>query len=123
MNRFKQHMPSFVDIGESPEWIEFDTIEDLLGLEIVQRYGKCKDFSHFALNENHLLEISDEGFYWWVVGYIENPSAVDLPQWKGKYRAELPDGSKVILTDEVISSCGDILTLRDGTKAKNLSGE
>ena len=121
MNKFKQHIPNFVDVDECSDWIEFETTQDLLKLEIVQRYGKRKDFSHFALSNSCLMEISDEGFHWWVVGYIADPSMVNLPQWEGrKHRAEMPDGSRVILTNEVVSSCGDVLTLRDGTKAKNL---
>ena len=92
-------------------------------LEIVQRYGKEDDFSHFALSGNLLMEISNEGFNWWVVGYIENPDSVDLPQWDGwKHRAQMPNGDIVVLTSEVVSSCGDVLTLKDGTKAKKLKG-
>ena len=121
MNEFRQHIPNFVDI-KAPLLDKFETTEDLLNLEIVQRYGKRKDFSHFAISDNCLMEISDEGFHWWVVGYIKKPNEVDLPKWDGgKYRAELPNGKKVILTsNEVYSSCGDELTLRDGTKAKNI---
>lgn len=47
----------------------------------------------------------------------------DLPQWDGgKYRAELPDGRVVELSGgaggDVVSSCGEVLTLRDGSKAR-----
>lgn len=38
----------------------------------------------------------------------------------GKYKAEMPDGTIKTLTDEVYSSCGDKLTLRDGTEAKRI---
>ena len=121
MNRFKQHIPNFVDVDKPSKWIEFESTEDLLSLEIVQRYGKRQNFSYFALSDNCLMEICDDGFYWWVVGYIDDPSTVELPQWEGgKYRAQMPDGSIKVLTNEVISSCSDVLTLRDGTKAKNL---
>ena len=92
MNEFKQHIPCFVDIDPpSPNLYEFETTEELLNLEIVQRYGKEKNFSHFALNENRLIEVSDNGYYWWVVGYIKYPNDVDLPKWEGpKYREKLP---------------------------------
>ncbi len=121
MNKFTQHIPSFVDHrGEIPNGA-FETTDDLLRLEIVKRYGKGEDFSHFALSGNHLMQISDSGFKHWVVGYIEKPNEVDLPKWEGwKFRAILPNGEKVVLDKEVISSCGDVLTLRDGTTAKNL---
>jgi hypothetical protein len=122
MNKFIQYIPTFVD-ADAPEWHEFETTAELLSLEIVKRYGQDNDFSHFVLSENRLMEISDNGFHWWVVGYIEDPTTVNLPQWEGwKFRAEMPDGRKVILSDEVVSSCGDRLTLKDGTVARNLRG-
>jgi len=121
MNRLTQHIPNFVETrGEQPPTGEFETTEELLSLEVVQRY-KHDDFSHFAMSDNHLMVISDDGFKHWVVGYVKNPESVDLPKWAGwKFRAELPNGEKVILSSEVVSSCGDVLTLRDGTKATNL---
>lgn len=117
-----QHIPSFIYRAEKPTTVEFETTEQLLSLEIVQRYTTRKDFSHFAIDDNCLIEVSDHGFYFWVVGYIKYPKLVDLPKWEGwKFRAELPNGEKVILNDEdVVSSCGDVLTLKDGTKARNL---
>ena len=119
MNKFRQHIPNFVDTDPAPDF-DFETTQDLLALEVVRRYGQRKDFSHFAMHGNCLMEISDGGHYWWVVGYVEHLEAVDLPQWEGgKYRAELSDGSKAELTrHEVLESCGDILTLRNGTQAK-----
>ena len=121
MNQFTQHIPSFVDRRDPAPTTEFSTTEELLSLDVVQRY-KGPKFSHFALEGNCLMAISDEGFQWWVAGYIKDPSTVELPQWNGwKHRAELPDGSRVILSgDDVVSSCGDELTLRNGTKARNL---
>ncbi len=122
MNYFKQHIPNFVDMDKRPEWIPFATTEELLNLEVVKRYGRKKNFSHFAMSDNYLMVIADEGFIWRVVGRIKNPDEVDLPQWEGwKFRAEMPSGEQVILGDEVVVSCGDTLTLRDGTKARNLN--
>lgn len=121
MATFRQHIPAFVEIdGPQPE-CEFSNTDDLLALEVVQRYGKGVDFSHFAMHGNLLMEISDDGFKWWVVGSVSDPSAVDLPKWEGwKFRAELPDGSRVVLSSEVSSVCGDVLTLRNGTVARVL---
>jgi hypothetical protein len=80
-----------------------------------------KAFSHFAMSDNCLMVIHDDGFHWWVVGYVEKPERVDLPKWEGgKYRAQMSDGTIKILTNEVVSSCGYTLTLADGTKAINI---
>jgi hypothetical protein len=117
MNHFTQHIPAFVEV-DLPAPVPFETTEDLLALEVVRRYGKRKDFSHFAMSDNCLMEISDGGYHWWVVGYIEKPDEVNLPKWSGgKYRAKLPNGEITTLSDEVISSCRDMLTLTDGSKA------
>lgn len=122
MNWFLQHVPNFVDVDQPPQRIPFETTEELLNLEVVKRYGKRPDFSHFAISDNYLMEISDGGRHWWVVGRLGDPTAVDLPQWDGgKYKAQLKDGTVVELTrKDVYSSCGDVLTLADGTTAKNL---
>lgn len=119
MNSFRQHIPNFVDV-ERPAAIPFETTEDLLSLEIVQRYGKRPDFSHFAIRDNLLIEVSDDGHYWWVIGYIEHPEQIKLPKWDGgKYRAELPGGLRVELkSGDIAKSCGDVLTLQDGTTAR-----
>ena len=98
MNTFKQHIPNFVDLDEEPPTYNFNTTEELLELEVVKRYGRSKDFSYFAMSEEYLMEISDNGFKWWVVGRIKYPESVDLPQWNGgKYRAEFPNGEKRIV--------------------------
>ena len=122
MNSFKQHIPTFVEIDEPPPIYEFKTTEELLALKVVQQY-KDKDFSYFALSGNCLMVVSKKGFHWWAVGYIKDPEAVDLPKWSGgQYRAKLPNGKKVILQNkEVISICGDVLTLRDKTKARRIN--
>ena len=121
MNSFTQHIPSFVDT-DTPSAFPFETTEELLDLEVVQRYSKKPGFSHFAMSRNALMEISDGGHFWWVVGYIGHPEQVTLPEWDGgRYRAELPSGERVELSGkDVRSSCGDELTLRDGTKARRL---
>ena len=123
MNWFKQHIPSFFDVDEKPKKINFNTTEELLNLEIVKRYGKREDFSHFAISDNTIMEISNNGMHWWVVGFIGDPSLVDLPKWDGgKYEAELNNGKIVIINgNDVVSSCGGILTLKDGSTAKKIN--
>jgi len=124
MNRFKKHIPPFVDVDILPDWIEFETTEDLLKIKDVEIYNEIKDFSHFAVEEDCLLAISDEGFHWWVIGFIEKPEEVNLPKWEGwKFYVEFPNGEKKIVGDgivgyEVRSSCGDYVTFRNGKTAK-----
>lgn len=121
MNSFQQHIPAFCDV-DRPAPVPFETTEDLLALEIVRRYGKRPDFSHFAMYDDALMEISDGGHYWWLVGYVEHPEMVSLPKWTGgKYRAVLETGERVDLeSEDVVESCGDRLTLRDGTIARRV---
>ena len=122
MNSFRQHIPNFVDI-DHPAAIPFATTADLLALEVVQRY-KHQTFSHFAMSDNALMVIEDNGFTHWVVGFIKHPEAIELPQWTGwKHLVRLPDGREVVLTDEVVSSCGGRLTLRDGTVGQDIRYE
>jgi len=84
MNRFKHYIPCYIDMDEDecPQWIEFESTEDLLNLEVVQRYNK-EEGSHFVLSGNLLLDEWEEGVQWIVVGYIEFPQRVELPQWEG----------------------------------------
>ena len=119
-----QHIPSFINV-DKPKSIEFETIDDLLATNAVKQWAKPVDgkpFSHFAISRNILMAIHDDSFRWWAVGYIEQPELIDLPKWEGgKYRAELEDGSHTVISSkDVISSCGSTLTLKDGSKAKNI---
>lgn len=82
MNTFKQHIPNFCS-GFEPDTFTFETTEELLNSDTFKRYGTRPDFSHFALSDNLVMEINDGGKHWWVVGYVEKPDEVDLPQWDG----------------------------------------
>ena len=143
-NRFQQRIPSFVD-GFERFSFDFATTEELLANDWIKSWSEpfkpqklttltvatgewtesetkntSGDFCRYSILDNCLMAEFDDGFHWWVLGYIEKPELVDLPKWSGwKYRAIL-DGQEVVLTNEVISSCGDVLTLRDGRKAKNI---
>jgi hypothetical protein len=66
------------------------------------------------------MAIRKDGLEWWVLGYTKEP--VDLPKWEGwKFEARLADGTERIVSgSEVRSSCGDVLTLADGSVATNL---
>lgn len=112
MNRYQK------SYQEWPEpWIKFETTEDLLKLDTVKTFFDRPDARPF-LSASHLMVTYDNGFEWWVLGRIENPAEVNLPKWPGgKYRARLEDGTETVLGREVVMSCGDELTLYDGSKA------
>jgi hypothetical protein len=82
MNAFMRHTSADADAP----WEEFNTTQELLALEWVQKWGKGSDFSHFAMSDRNLMEVSNGGYNWWVIGFIRDPSAVDLPKWEPKYR-------------------------------------
>lgn len=123
MNRFTQHIPTFVDYREdkTPSF-EFETTEQLLAHEWVAVHKTRKGFDRFVKSDRYLMTESNDGFSWWVIGYLEDPSSVDLPQWQGwKFRVRMHDGSeRVVAGDEVRSSCGNVITLRDNTVCTNL---
>lgn len=115
MNEITYHSPGFArDGNHQPETCEFETLTDLMNLERIKKWSKSSRFSHFALGDNILLSIEDEGFIWWVVGYIKYPENINLPKWEyGKHLVEL-DNEIYILTNEVKSICDNKIELKDG---------
>lgn len=90
MNSFRQHIPNYAydpRDGKPPEY-EFETIEELLALNVIQPYKKDKNFHRFVMGD-FLMIVSKDGYHWWVVGYIKYPDLVNLEKWEGpKYRKE-----------------------------------
>lgn len=121
MKTFRQIRSSFNDPDDKMFSCQFETMEDLLHHDYVRRHTVYRHFFRFSIipRDNTLMAEFTDGFEWWVVGRIDDPSDLHLPEWRAKYYALL-DGEEVILVDEVVSSCGDELTLRDGRKARNL---
>ena len=87
MNRFTQHIPSFVDYRKEPPHFDFETTEELVSSPLV-RDNLRADFSHFAMSENALMQIADQGRWWWVMGYVKKPEEINLPTWSA------PEGIK-----------------------------
>lgn len=121
MNKITYHTPGFCRGDDhQPDACEFETLTDLMNLERVKKWAKNPEFSYFALSDNIFMFIGNDGFKWWVIGYIEHPENIDLPKWnRGKHLVEL-NGEIYILTDEVRSVCGDQIELRDGRVGRNL---
>lgn len=86
MNHFKQHVPSCVT-GVIPLEFDFETTEDLISHSYLQRYVK-NDFVEFAISDNRVLAISDEGYHWWVMGRVTKPEELTLNKWGGVKRRD-----------------------------------
>ena len=121
MNTFWSPKTSFSDPDYVPTVYTFETTAELLALDSVQRCNKPG--AKFAISGGHLMVITRDGFEWWVVGRIGQPERVDLPEWDGvKIRVQLNDGTKTVVSKEVLSICGNEITLRDGSIATRIEG-
>jgi len=116
-NYIRLHIPSFVDGVESVV-TEFDTLEQLMGIAWVRRFSNRVDFHQFSLSENLLIAEYRGGREWWVCGHLKSP--VDgLSKWSGGIY-EVWDGDEAgeVEGSTVASTCGDVVTLRDGRTLK-----
>lgn len=121
--KFTVHIPDFVETREPRPVYEFNSLDELKEIPNVKAASERKGFSHFALSDQHLMEVSDEGRHWWVLGHIDDPSSLGLPAWdRGVYRVQMPDGQTVDLPGtQVAWSRGDEIGLRDGTTVQLIS--
>lgn len=83
MNRITQHVPRFVDTREPPIQVEFTTTDSLLSVDFVKAWRDAPNFSHFCVHRKHLMVVLDDGYQWWVVGYLQHTDNVNLPTWEG----------------------------------------
>lgn len=118
-NMFYIHVPNFVQLERKPDPIPFSTLEELLDIQRVKDFNPTKDVNHLRLSKNYLMFIDNDRLIWYVIGRILH-SIEGIAQWEGpKFKVRNEDGTMNILTiDEVVSSCGDELTLRTGGKIK-----
>jgi len=122
MNTFTQYIPNFVECSSPPPEIPFETIEDLLNIECVKYTAEIPKFERFVLDGHYLMVVLKGGLSWWIVGAIQDPTKVPLPQWDGgHYKVQYRDGTIAVLNGSVVKSlCGDVITLKDGTVVKYL---
>ncbi len=121
MNSFRQRVPNYID-APKPDPHVFNTLEELYADPHINNYMSKPDFSHLAIDGDYLMAIFDEGYKWWVLGFIENPDDIDIPKWeKALYEVQMPNGTVTILTNkDVRRTIGADVHLYDGTIAKNL---
>jgi len=126
-NHFRQRIPRFVD-NDNPLEFDFDTVEELVNHPYIQEWLNKNPHSILVKSEGILMVVYNEGFNWWCIGWITNPDDLELPEWEGgKYIAQYSNGNIEVLDktskNPMISSCGDVLTLKDGTKCKKIEYE
>lgn len=128
-NYFKQRIPAFIDPrGYTPFELEFSETEELINSTFIQKWLNYNPPSTIVKNGNHLMIEENEGFSWWVIGYISNPDDLQVPNWNGgKYIVQYENGEIEVLTYEsknpAVAFCGNQVTLRDGTKCKSIRYE
>jgi hypothetical protein len=87
MNRITQHIPSFVETRDDPRKAgAFTTLDELERVPFVAGWKSEPGFVRFSLSGNALIaelapDDEEPAGAHWVVGFIENPRALDLPQW------------------------------------------
>jgi hypothetical protein len=126
-NHFRQRVPRFVD-GDNPLEFDFDTTEELVNHPLIRKLMNYNTSSILVKSDEFLMEVYNEGFSWWCIGWISNPDDLELPEWDGgKYIGQYPNGNIEVFDktskNPVVSSCGDVLTLKDGTKCKKIKYE
>lgn len=93
-NSIRQYRPD----GFENETLGFSTDEELINIPFVKNFNK-DNFFCYAMSDNHLMAIYDNGFRWRVIGIIANPSLVyfermpypvKIQKWDGgKYKKEI----------------------------------
>ena len=106
-NKIVQEVPNYCDV--EPKSAEFNTLAELLEIDWVK--SSKDDFYRWSLSGNRLMEESDEGRYWWVVGYVARPDLLDLPKWVAVEREKQPDDGR------------EIKLMFDGVECTPASGE
>ena len=83
MNKFIQHVPTFVQLGEYPPAFEFETQEQLIE-HLDSICNSNEKFYRYSLSDNTVMEEKDNGKLWWVLGYLKSLDSIDLPTWEPK---------------------------------------
>jgi hypothetical protein len=113
MKTITQHIPDFVE-GVEPQIVHFETKEELLDIPFVKKYFqdiKCLEdyssleevnsliiatvtvkFYRMSLSKDispsskggYLMAEYEDGLEWWTVGYIDDITGIDLPNWSAK---------------------------------------
>jgi len=106
-------------LGTKPPSFEFKTLEDLLNLDVMQRYANTPGFTHFTINHDCIYRMGYDNFDWCLIGSVKYTDGVELTKFPGsKYKVILGNGVETVLLDRDIKCIiDDIITLKNGTRA------
>lgn len=93
--KFRQHIPSFIEIGpEGLFEIEFNIKDELLNNKWIKSWSKDKGFYQYAFSPKtekdkryagYLMVEHNKGKDWWVLGYLSGTDTeikeLGLPIW------------------------------------------
>ena len=80
MLSIRQYRPAFFE-GFENETVEFSTTDELVDIPFVKNFCS-KEFSGFAISDEHLMATYKNGKEWWIVGTLNDPNLVKLPKWE-----------------------------------------
>ena len=89
MPTIRQYRPAYFD-GFETKTVEFSTTEELINIAFV-KISRSKEFSGFAVADEHLMATYKKGKEWWVVGTLSDPNMVELPKWERNVPGLLPE--------------------------------
>jgi hypothetical protein len=83
MNSIRRHIPASIDTDAVPALCSFNNTDALLLVPWVASWKAMRGFERFSMSDELLMaELSDGSS--WVVGYVLEPAAIELPVWRGK---------------------------------------
>ena len=97
MATITQYFPAFFS-GFTQEVVTFSNLEELVNIPFVRKFAKGgygDKFSGFAVSDDILMVIYNDGKDWYVVGNIEGLKSSILPAWK----ANKSPGNKNLILD------------------------
>lgn len=100
--KFIQHVPTFVE-GAEAKVFEWETQEELVMKLSEIGYGNGVG-KYFELSGNLIMEVSDNGYHWWVAGRVSSTEGLHFDTWSAKVRPTMavnPD-SKAYNPSEII---------------------
>lgn len=92
--KFTQHIPAFMEDFPRIEF-EFNNLEELLNNEFIKEIKSRRGFYRLSLSKESfidygyslLMEELNDGYDWWVMGYIKDGILDGLPNWEPKYKS------------------------------------